>query len=423
MPLNPGCSEPELVYFLRDSFAKLLIADDTQARGMGRVLQQAKTLQRIVAVDSSSLDAFAAGAGGAPACSIAPDETALMLYTSGTTGRPKAAELSHANLTAMLNMLEEAWEWREDDILLHVLPVFHVHGLLVALQSAIHAGASTIMLQRFDPAGTLDALRRSGCTVFMGVPTIHSRLAAAATRSNAVDLSRLRLVTSGSARMSEELFRQFSDCFGYEPVERYGMTETGIMLSNPLRGQRRPGWVGLPLPGVELRVVDPANNAPLADGEVGEIQTRGPHVFKGYWNDAQKTAAAFSEDGWFKTGDLGLRGADGYFQLRGRSADLVISGGMNVYPLEVERVLDSHPAIAQSAVIGCPDAEWGEAVTAVLTATDEPPREEELLAYCRRRLASYKIPKRMVFVQEFPRNAMGKVSKPALRQEHCRECR
>ena len=154
-----------------------------------------------------------------------------------------------------------------------------------------------------------------------------------------------------------------------------------------------------------------------------KFKPRGPHVFKGYWNDAQKTAAAFSEDGWFKTGDLGLRGADGYFQLRGRSADLVISGGMNVYPLEVERVLDSHPAVAQSAVIGCPDAEWGEAVTAVLTAADEPPREEELLAYCRRRLASYKIPKRMVFVQEFPRNAMGKVSKPALRQEHCRECR
>ena len=207
MPLNPGCSEPELVYFLRDSSAKLLIADDAQARGMGRVLQQVKTLQRIVAVDSSSLDAFAAGAGGAPACSIAPDETALMLYTSGTTGRPKAAELSHANLTAMLNMLEEAWEWRADDILLHVLPVFHVHGLLVALQSALHAGASTIMLQRFDPAATLDALRRSGCTVFMGVPTIHSRLAA---RGDAVQRSRFEPPPAGYIGVGTACPKSFS---------------------------------------------------------------------------------------------------------------------------------------------------------------------------------------------------------------------
>ncbi len=424
MPLNPGCSEPELIHFLRDSSAKLLIVDDAQAHGMGSVPQQVETLQRIVSVDSASFDAFAGGvdAGAAPAYSIAPDTTALMLYTSGTTGRPKAAELSHANLTANINMLGEAWEWRADDVLLHVLPVFHVHGLLVALHGALGAGASTIMFKRFEPTATLDALQHGGCTVFMGVPTIHSRLVAAACSAQ-VDLSRLRLITSGSARMSEELFRQCRDRFGYEPVERYGMTETGIMATNPLTGRRRPGWVGLPLPGVELRVVDPADNAPLADGEVGEIQTRGPHVFKGYWNAPEKTAAAFSPDGWFKTGDLGLRDSEGYFQLRGRSADLVISGGMNVYPLEVERVLDGHPSVAQSAVIGCPDAEWGEAVTAVLVAAAEPPSKEELTAYCRRRLASYKIPKRVVFVKELPRNAMGKVSKPALRQAHCLDCR
>ncbi len=422
MPLNPGCSEPELIYFLRDSSAKLLIVDDSEAHDMGRVQEQVGTLQRTISIDSSSPDAFAVGAVGAPAFSISPDESALMLYTSGTTGRPKAAELSHTNLTAILNMLEKAWEWRADDVLLHVLPVFHVHGLLVALQSALNAGASTIMLQRFEPVTALDALQHSGCTVFMGVPTIHSRLVAAA-RSAEVDLSRLRLIASGSARMSEDLFRQFSDRFGYEPVERYGMTETGIMLSNPLTGERRPGWVGLPLPGVQLRVVDPADNTPLANGEVGEIQTQGPHVFKGYWNDAEKTAAAFSPDGWFKTGDLGLRGADGYFQLRGRSADLVISGGMNVYPLEVERVLDSHPAVVQSAVIGCPDAEWGESVTAVLVASTESLSEKELMGYCRRRLASYKIPKRIVFVQELPRNAMGKVSKSPLRKEYGGDCR
>ncbi len=422
MPLNPGCSEPELIYCLRDSSAKLLIVDNAEGHDLGGVQKQVETLQRIVSIDSAALDVFAAGAGGAPACSAAPEATALMLYTSGTTGRPKAAELSHANLTANLNMLGEAWEWRADDVLLHVLPVFHVHGLLVALHGALNAGASTIMFRRFESAPTLDALQHGGCTVFMGVPTIHARLVAAA-RSAKVDLSRLRLITSGSARMSEELFRQCGDRFGYEPVERYGMTETGILSSNPLTGRRRPGWVGLPLPGVELRVVDAADNAPLPDGEVGEIQTRGPHVFKGYWNAPEKTAAAFSPDGWFKTGDLGLRAADGYFQLRDRSADLVISGGMNVYPLEVERALDSHPAVARSAVIGCPDADWGEAVTAVLVAREEPPSEEELMEHCRRRLASYKIPKRVVFVKELPRNAMGKVSKPALRKAHCKDCR
>ena len=424
MPLNPGCSEPELLYFLRDSAAKLLIADEAETHGMERVRGQAEALRRVAAINPASFDAFAGGvdAAAAPACGIAPDATALMLYTSGTTGRPKAAELSHANLTASIDALDEAWQWRADDVLLHALPVFHVHGLLVALHGALNAGASTVMLRRFDPAAALDALQGSGCTVFMAVPTIHARLVSAA-RSAKIDAGRLRLLTSGSARLSEELFRQLGDCFGREPVERYGLTETGILSSNPLDGERRPGWVGLPLPGVELRVADPADNTPLADGKIGEIQTRGAHVFKGYWNDARKTAAAFAPDGWFKTGDLGLRGADGYFQIRGRAADLVISGGMNVYPLEVERVIDSHPAVAQSAVIGCPDAEWGEAVTAVLVAAAAQPSEKEVAAYCRRQLASYKIPKRIVFAKELPRNAMGKVSKPALRKMHCGNCR
>ena len=428
MPLNPGCSEPELLYFLRDSAAKLLIADEAEAPDAARIRGQSPALRQVIAIDAASFDAFAGGVGGsvdggaAPACNIAPDTTALMLYTSGTTGRPKAAELSHANLTASIDALDEAWQWRADDVLLHALPVFHVHGLLVALHGALNAGASTVMLRRFEPAAALAALRGSGCTVFMAVPTIHARLVSAA-RSAKIDAGRLRLLTSGSARLSEDLFRQLRDLFGREPVERYGLTETGILSSNPFDGERRPGWVGLPLPGVEMRVADPADNAPLADGKVGEIQTRGVHVFKGYWRDAQKTAAAFSPDGWFKTGDLGLRGADGYFQIRGRSSDLVISGGMNVYPLEVERVLDSHPAIVQSAVIGCPDAEWGEAVTAVAAAAGEPPSEKELIAYCRRRLAAYKIPKRVVFAEELPRNAMGKVSKPALRKIHCKDCR
>lgn len=420
MPLNPGYSNSELIYILSDSSAKLLIVDAAKSPDIKSLTRQVETLERMVSVDSASFDKFIGGMdAAAPACEISPDATALMLYTSGTTGRPKAAQLSHSNLTAIVNMLAEAWEWRADDTLLHVLPIFHVHGLLVALHGALHAGAATIAFKKFEPAPTLDALQHSGCTVFMGVPTIHSRLVAAAQPAK-LNAARLRLVTSGSARLSEDLFQKISDCFKREPVERYGLTETGILLSNPLTGQRRPGWVGLPLPGVEMRVVDPSAGAPLADGAVGEIQTRGPHVFKGYWNAPEKTAAAFSPDGWFKTGDLGLRDSQGYFQLRGRSSELVISGGMNVYPLEVERVLDSHPAVVQSAVIGCPDVEWGESVTAVLVVSAaDAVSQEELVAYCRRHLASYKLPKRILFVETLPRNAMGKVSKPLLRESHC----
>jgi malonyl-CoA/methylmalonyl-CoA synthetase len=342
-----------------------------------------------------------------------------MIYTSGTTGRPKGAELTHGNLTAGLDGLEAAWGWRDDDLLLHVLPIFHVHGLLVALQGALHAGATTILHAKFDPLRTLQTLQDRRCTVFMAVPTIHRRLVDVPNAAQ-FDLSHLRLVTSGSDRLPDDLFDQFRATFGHTLLERYGMSETIMLLSNPLRGERRVGAVGLPLPGVEVRVVDPETEKPLDDNVVGEVQVRGANVCKGYWRQPDKTAAAFTEDGWFRTGDLGLREPDGYYTLKGRSKDLIICGGYNVYPPEVELVLADHPAVVASAVIGCPDNEWGERVTAVVVPRAGVTADEaEIIAFCRERLAHYKAPRQVIFAPDLPRNAMGKVQKADLRREIC----
>jgi malonyl-CoA/methylmalonyl-CoA synthetase len=253
----------------------------------------------------------------------------------------------------------------------------------------------------------------------MGVPTIHRRLVDAPGAAG-VSLRHMRLITSGSDRLPDDLFDQFRTQFGYTLVERYGMSETSMNLSNPLHGERRVGSVGLPLPGVEVRIVDPESEEPLVAGSVGEVQVRGANVCKGYWRQPEKTTAAFTADGWFRTGDLGLFEADGYFTLKGRSKDLIISGGYNVYPPEVELVLADHPAVEASAVIGCPDDEWGERVVAIVVPRPGVPvTEQDLVAYSRTRLVSYKAPRRVVFVAALPRNALGKVQKADLRKELC----
>jgi len=350
---------------------------------------------------------------------IPPDATAALIYTSGTTGRPKGAEITHGNLAANTAALHEAWGWRSDDMFLHVLPLFHVHGLFVALHGALYAGATTLLMRSFEPRRTLEVLVERKCTVFMAVPTIHRRLLALPDAEK-FDLGGVRLITSGSDRLPDEVFTGFQRVFGQTLLERYGMTETGMNLSNPLLGERRAGSVGLPLPGIEARVVDPERGSPLPDCEVGEVQIRGPNVFKGYWRKPEATAAAFTADGWFRTGDLGLREPDGYFTLKGRARDLIITGGLNVYPPEVERILAEHPAVAASAVIGCPDPEWGERVTAVVALKAGcQAASEEIVAFCRERLAAYKAPKEVCFVEELPRNAMGKVQKGELRERYC----
>ncbi|MBI3170196.1 MAG: AMP-binding protein, partial [Chloroflexi bacterium] len=346
-------------------------------------------------------------------------DTAVIIYTSGTTGRPKGAEITHGNLISNLEALHKAWGWQADDVLLHVLPIFHVHGLFVALHGALHAGATTLLMREFNAQKTLELLSSGQCTVFMAVPTIHKRLLDV-PNADRFDLSKVRLITSGSDRLPDEVFAGFQQTFGYTLLERYGMTETGMNCSNPLHGDRRIGSVGMPLPGVGVRIVHSETGAILSDGEIGDVQLRGPNIFKGYWRQSDKTSASFSADGWFKTGDLGYLEADGYLTLCGRSKDLIISGGLNIYPPEVERVLAEHPAVAACAVIGCLDKEWGEKVTAVVVLNKgESATDEELIRFCRDKLAPYKSPKSIVFQEDLPRNAMGKVQKAELRKQIC----
>jgi malonyl-CoA/methylmalonyl-CoA synthetase len=318
-----------------------------------------------------------------------------------------------------MDALHKTWGWQADDVLLHVLPIFHVHGLFVAMHGALYAGATTKMMRGFDAQKALTLLSSGECTVFMAVPTIHKRLLDV-PNADQFDLSAVRLITSGSDRLPDDLFTGYQKIFGYTLLERYGMTETGMNCSNPLDGERRIGSVGHPLPGVELRIVHSETGEVLPDGDIGDVQLRGPNVFKRYWKQPDKTAESFSVDGWFKTGDLGFRESDGYITLCGRSKDLIISGGLNIYPPEVERVLIEHPTVDVCAVIGCPDAEWGEKVTAVVVLEEgKAASESELIEFCREKLAPYKSPKAIVFADSLPRNAMGKVQKAQLREEVC----
>jgi malonyl-CoA/methylmalonyl-CoA synthetase len=423
LPLNPAYPAQELGYYLADSEASLFFADRQTAGEIERLLPDLPAIRHCITLDPADHHwigtVIVDGVFTPPPPATDPHQTAMMLYTSGTTSRPKGAEITHGNLTANLDALHEAWGWQNDDVILHVLPIFHVHGLIVALHGALNAGATAVLLPRFEAQQTLDLLTSGRFTVFMAVPTIHRRLYNSAN-GRAIDLSHMRLMTSGSDRLPDDLFFGYQGTFGYTLLERYGMTETGMNLSNPLHGERRVGSVGMPLPGVEARIVNPATEQPLPDGEIGEVQIRGPHVCKGYWRQPEKTREAFTDDGWLRTGDMGMREADGYFTLKGRAKDLIITGGLNVYPPEVELVLMEHPAVAACAVIGCPDDEWGEQVTAAIIAVpDADIAPDDLIAFCRQRLAAYKAPRRIIFVDDFPRNALGKIQKAKLRESLC----
>jgi malonyl-CoA/methylmalonyl-CoA synthetase len=426
LPLNPAYPPAELGYFLEDSGARLFFADKAKRQDVEKILSRLPDLEQCVFIDHQTPHLFEAVLAGQAAdigedhqYAHQADTTVLMIYTSGTTGRPKGAMITAGNLTSNLDALHAAWGWQREDLLLHALPMFHVHGLITSFHGALHAGASTLALRKFDARRVLQTLVDRACSVFMGVPTIYQRILALPDAAD-YDLSGMRLLTSGSDRLPDELFVAFQETYGHTLLERYGMTETGMNLSNPLVGERRRGSVGLPLPGVEARIVDPAKGDLLPDGQVGEVQIRGPNVFKGYWRQPEKTARSFTRDGWLYTGDLGLREADGYFTLKGRQKDLIITGGYNVYPPEVERVLNDHTSIKSSAIIGCPDEEWGERIVAVVVLKPgAAPSGEELIEFCRERLAVYKCPKEVFFVDSLPRNAMGKVQKVVLRSGFC----
>ncbi|HEX8995147.1 MAG TPA: acyl-CoA synthetase [Ktedonobacterales bacterium] len=343
------------------------------------------------------------------------DAPAVIGYTSGTTGRAKGALLLHRNQMANIAAITTAWRWTPDDRLLLTLPLFHTHGLMVGLHGTLFMGASVALRRKFDAADALAAFDADpAISLFFGVPTMYGRLIAEAAQRGAPHHA-LRLYVSGSAPLSPQVFAEFERLFGQRILERYGMTETGMNLTNPYDGERRPGTVGGPFPGQEARIVDVASRRPQPSGEIGEIEVRGPHIFAGYINRPEATDEAFSPDGWFKTGDLGWVSDDGYYTITGRARELIISGGYNIYPREIEDVLATHPAVAEVAVLGAADADMGEQVVAVVVPRDgHAPRIEDIIAYCRERLASYKKPRRVVFVEALPRNALGKVQKHLL---------
>lgn len=434
--INTQYRQMELRHILSDSAARCCITDAARHSELQRVLPDLPDLAHVLELDTESSAAFAANSSlDIPALNAqlpAPNDIALIGYTSGTTGRAKGAMLSHGNLVANSIAVTTAWRWTADDRLLLTLPLFHIHGLGVGIHGTLLTGASVDLRPRFDATEVLETLLQGEVTLFFGVPTMYTRLIAVARERFAASetgaqvapfaaaATRVRLFVSGSAPLSTQTFAEFAELFGQPILERYGMTETVMNLTNPYDGERRPGTVGMPFPGQEARIVDVQSRQPLPDGELGEIQVRGPHVFQGYWQRPDATAAAFDAEGWFNTGDLGWRSADGYFTIAGRAHDLIISGGYNVYPREIEEVLLRHPAVAEVAVLGMPHPDLGEqVVAAVVCAT--PPADvglaDELIALCRDQLASYKKPRQIFFVAALPRNAMGKVQKHLLRDQ------
>jgi len=333
-----------------------------------------------------------------PLDQVGPDDLAHLGYTSGTTGVPKGAALTHGNLLANSLALEEAWRWTADDRLVLALPLFHAHGLCNGVHGTLLAGASAVLLPGFTVDAVLDAAAEHDATLFFGVPTMYHRLAAS---SRAPELRRLRLCVSGSAALPADLHRALQAEAGVAVLERYGMTETNMLVSNPYDGERRPGTVGLPLPGVEVRLAQ----------DTGEIEVRGANVFGGYWQRPEATTEAFTAGGWFRTGDLGDHDEAGYLRILGRAKELIITGGFNVYPREVEDVLTAHPGVHEAAVVGTPSDEWGETVVAHLVGTGDTAAVE---AHAEQQLAPYKRPRRYVWVDALPRNALGKVQKHRL---------
>lgn len=417
LPLNPTYTPAEVEYFLTDARAGLLVCQPERESELQAVAARSGTKQ-VLSLGGGGEGSLAERAHAVehldrrPTAARYDEDPAVLLYTSGTTGKPKGAVLSHRNVRAMIDGLHEFWGWRSDDVLLHALPLFHIHGLFVAATTALRAGATMVLLPRFDADAVLEHLPRS--TVFMGVPTMYHRLAAE-ERLTPDLCSRIRLFTCGSAPLSVPDFEAFQLRSGHAILERYGMTETGMLTSNPLRGERKPGSVGGPMAGVEVRLADQTTLRPVPEGEVGEIWVRGPNVFRGYLDRPEANAEAFV-DGWFRTGDLGRQDPDGYYSIVGRARDLVISGGLNVYPAEVEWVLDSVAGVEESAIIGLPDADLGERVTAVIVRSDPKLSATAITQAARARLAPYKCPRQIEFVNFLPRNAMGKVDKAQLRR-------
>jgi len=416
VPLNTACTSEETSYFLADAQPRAVICrpdryEETSGLCRRANIRQVFTLS--AAGEGSLIEACRDKPSNFSTTPAAGRDTAAILYSSGTTGKPKGAMLTQGNLSFNGRTLVAAWGFTRDDVLLHALPIFHVHGLFVALHCALLSRARLLFLPRFDAGQVCSLLPKA--TVFMGVPTYYTRLLAL-PQFDLEACRNVRLFISGSAPLLVDTFEQVRQRTGQCILERYGMTETLMITSNPLEGQRQPGSVGFPLPGVELRIAG-NDDLPLDPDKVGEIQVRGPNVFSGYWRKPEMSATCFTADGFFRTGDLGRMDENGYIYVVGRSKDVIISGGLNVYPKEIEDCIDRVEGIQESAVIGMPHPDFGEAVMAVVVARPgENVDVEALKRFLRRSLANYKLPKLTVIAKELPRNAMGKVQKNRLRE-------
>ena len=421
LPLNTAYQAGEIEYFIGNAEPGVVVCSGRNFGWVSKLAFKAGTRNVFTLNDDrtgSLLDRAALMSDRHDVAVRKGDDLAAILYTSGTTGRSKGAMLTHDNLASNARVLHDHWGWRGDDVLIHALPIFHVHGLFVASHGALLAGAKMIWFGKFDAARVIARLPEA--TVFMGVPTLYVRLLAEPSLSRQA-CANMRLFIAGSAPLLLETFNEWIERTGHTILERYGMSETVMLTSNPYdpaQGERRGGTVGLPLPGVGLRIRDDKGQ-PLPSGEIGNIEVKGPNVFKGYWRMPEKTADEFTTDLWFKTGDVGKLGNDGYVTIVGRSKDLIISGGYNVYPAEIEGYVNEMPGVAESAVIGVRHADFGEAVVAVVVpkpgaALDAAAITAELKA----RIANFKVPKAVFVADELPRNAMGKVQKNLLREQH-----
>jgi len=421
LPLNTAYTLTELDYFIGDAEPKLVVCDPSKREGLAEIATK-RGVASVETLDAKGQGSLIDAAARAPKdfadVPREDDDLAAILYTSGTTGRSKGAMLTHRNLASNAETLRDYWRFTDKDVLLHALPIYHTHGLFVASNTLMFAGGAMIFLSKFDADEVMRYLPKA--TSMMGVPTFYTRLLKHPGLTKAA-CAHMRLFTSGSAPLLAETHDEFRAKTGHAILERYGMTETNMNTSNPYDGDRIAGTVGFPLPGVEVRIAEADSGKVLPQGEIGVIEVKGPNVFPGYWRMPDKTKAEFRADGFFITGDVGKIDERGYVHIVGRAKDLIITGGFNVYPKEVESEIDALPGVVESAVIGCPHPDFGEGVTAIVVLKkDSIADEKAVIANLEGRLAKFKLPKRVIFVDDLPRNTMGKVQKNVLREQNAK---
>jgi len=419
IPLNPGFKQSEMQYLLGDAQAKIILLEPDKESIIKIIAPELTTLVIDSQKPYQDIDIYSTASQDFSPVEIGPEDPGLIIYTSGTTGKPKGAVLTSRNLVHDARNIINIWEICNTDVLCHALPLFHVHGLCFALHTTLLAGAHVLMLDQFSPPRVIDTLSKQDgprvCTIFMAVPAMYAKLMEH-IGDGKFDFSHMRLWTSGSAPLLAQDFERIHKLFGKKPVEREGMSETGMNFSNPLRGRRKPGSIGIPLPGLKVRIVDPETGADVKPGQTGEIWLKGPAITPGYWQKPEETAKTF-EQGWFKTGDLGNIDADGYYYLTDRIKHIIISGGENISPKEIESVINQMAGVAESSVVGLVEKKWGERVAAAVVKEPEADISAgQVQAYCKKHLHDWKCPKEIAFVDKLPRNTIGKVLKEEVKR-------